>query len=64
MNQEIDEAVRSAEGARAAIRSEDWGTAQRFLKDALDRVGRLMRDVGDKSHEVMRAPKPDRADRG
>lgn len=64
MNQEIHEVIRSAESAREAIAREDWGNAQRFLKDALDRTGRLLRDVGDKSHEVMRAPKVDRADRG
>jgi hypothetical protein len=64
MNQDIHDVVRSAESARTAILSEDWGLAQRMLTEAQDRIGRLLREVGDKSREVMMAPKPDRGDRG
>jgi len=56
--------VRSAEGARTAIQREDWGIAQRMLTEAQDRIGRLLREVGEKSREVMMAPKPDCRDRG
>jgi hypothetical protein len=38
--------------------------AQRMLIEAQDRIGRLLREVGDKSREVMMAPKPDPGDRG
>ena len=56
--------MRSAEGARTAIQREDWGIAQRMLTEAQDRIGRLLREVGEKSREVMMAPKPDCRDRG
>ena len=64
MNQEVHDLVRSTEGARTAIQREDWGVAQRMVTEAQDRSGRLLREVGDKSREVMMAPKPDRGDRG
>jgi hypothetical protein len=62
MNQEVHEIVQNAQGARAAIQSEDWGLAERLLTEAQDRIGRLLREVGDKSHEKMMAPKVDQGD--
>jgi hypothetical protein len=64
MNEEIDDVVRCSEGVRVAVHNEDWGTAQRMLTEAQDRIGRLLREVGDKSRDVMMVPTPDRADRG
>jgi len=34
MNQEVNDLVRSSEGARNAIQREDWGIAQRMLTEA------------------------------
>ena len=64
MNQEVHDLVRSTEGARTAIQREDWGVAQRLLTEMQDRIGRLLREVDDKSRQAMMAPKPDLGDRG
>ena len=64
LNQEAEEVVRSAHEARSAILQEDWAVAERSLTEAQDRIGRLLREVGDKSREAMLAPKPDQGDRG
>ena len=64
MDQDAHDLVRSTEGARTAIQHEDWGVAQRMLTEVQHHVGRLLREVGDKSREAMMAPKPDRRDRG
>jgi hypothetical protein len=64
MNQEVNDLVRSSEGARNAIQREDWGIAQRMLTEAQDRIGRVLREVDEKSRDVMMAPKPEHGDRG
>ena len=64
LNREVDEVVRSADEARAAILHEDWAVAERSLTEAQDRIGRLLREVGDKSRQAMLVPKPDQGDRG
>ena len=49
------------------IQREDWGVAQRMLAEAQDRIGRLLREVGDKSREAMmgdRSPTGDAASSG
>jgi hypothetical protein len=47
-----------------AILQENWAVAERSLTEAQDRIGRLLREVGDKSRQAMLAPKPDQGDRG
>jgi hypothetical protein len=64
VNQEAHQIVQSAQGARTAIRSEDWGAAKRLLTEAQDRIGRLLREVGDKTHEKMMVPRAHQGDRG
>ncbi len=64
MNQEAEEIVKSAEGARSAVERGDWGIAERMLTEAQERIARLLREVADKSREVIMAPKPDMGDRG
>ena len=64
MDQESEEVVKSAEGARSAIRREDWAVAERMLTEAQDRIGRLLREVGDKTREAIMVPAPDQGDRG
>ena len=64
LNDESDEVVKCAEGARSAIQREDWAVAERMLTEAQDRIGRLLREVGDKHSEATMVPKPDEGDRG
>jgi hypothetical protein len=64
MSQEAGEIVTSAEGAKAALERGDWGIAERLLTEAQERIARLLREVGDKSREMLMAPKPDQGDRG
>ena len=59
MNQKVQEIVRNAESARSAVLMEDWGLAERMLTEVQDRVGRLLREVGDKTREKLMTPKPD-----
>jgi len=64
MNQEVNDLVRSSEGARNAIQREDWGIAQQ-PSDAVLRLGEHpLREVDEKSRDVMMAPKPEHGDRG
>ena len=58
MKTEALEIVRSAEGASAAIESEEWGVAERMLTETQERTGRLLREVGEKVHEALLVPKP------
>ena len=64
LNQEIVEVVRSAEDARSAIQREEWSAAELMLTEAQDRIGRLLREVGEKHREAMLVPQPDEGDRG
>jgi hypothetical protein len=64
LNHEVEEVVRNADEARSAILQEDWAVAERSLTEAQDRIGRLLREVGDKSRQAMLAPEPDQGDRG
>ena len=64
MNQDAHEVVRNTEHARAAIQHEDWSSAERFLTEAQDRIGRLLREVGEKQREVLQVPAPEEGDRG
>jgi hypothetical protein len=56
--QEVMSAVSSA------VKEERWGDAERSLKELMAIAERLRRGVGDKTHEVLMAPKPDTGDRG
>jgi hypothetical protein len=47
-----------------AVKDERWGDAQRGLKELQGLTERLLRGIGDKSREVLMAPKADRGDRG
>jgi hypothetical protein len=47
-----------------AVKDERWGDATRHLIELQEITSRLMRKVGDKSHEKLAAPNPDRGDRG
>jgi hypothetical protein len=54
----------SIDQVRAAVQRTEWELAIRALTEAQDRIGRLLKEVGDKSRHVMLAPKPDEGDRG
>jgi hypothetical protein len=47
-----------------AVKDERWGDAERNLKELQHIADRLLREVGNKTREVLMAPKPDRGDRG
>ena len=64
LTQEAIDIVRSAEDARSAIERDEWAVAERTLTEAQDRIGRLLREVGDKQREAMLVPQPDEGDRG
>lgn len=42
---------------------ERWGDAERALHEVQEITSTLMREVGAKAQEMMRAPKPDKGDR-
>lgn len=50
--------------AAAAVKDERWGDAQRSLLELQQITTTLLSEVGDKVHEQMMAPKPDKGDRG
>ena len=50
--------------AANAVKDEQWGEAERALREVQDIVGRLLREVGHKARETMQAPAPDAGDRG
>jgi len=64
IEQDVEEVVKRAELARSAVEASDWGLAERTLTEAQERIGRLLREIGDKQRDVLMAPKPDRGDRG
>jgi hypothetical protein len=53
---DADDVVQSAQQARDAIEREDWGVAELSLTEVQERVGRLLREVGDKVREQLQAP--------
>jgi hypothetical protein len=46
------------------VKDERWGDATRHLNELQEITSRLLREVGQKSHETLAAPNPDRRDRG
>jgi hypothetical protein len=50
--------------ACSAMEAGQWGEAERSLHQVQETVGRLLREVGDKSREAILAPTPDKGDRG
>jgi hypothetical protein len=50
--------------ARAAVQSTEWQLASRALTEVQDRIGRLLKEVGDKDREILLVPRPDEGDRG
>jgi hypothetical protein len=64
MLEEAHKALEAMGAASAAIKAEQWGEAERSLHQVQETVARLLREVADKSREVMMAPKPDMGDRG
>jgi hypothetical protein len=61
---EIKAILLSAEGARTAMEREEWGLVERKLTEVQGRTARLLHEIGEKSREVIMAPKPDQGDRG
>jgi hypothetical protein len=47
-----------------AVKDERWGDATRHLNALQEITARLLREVGEKSHERLAAPTPERRDRG
>jgi hypothetical protein len=64
LNQELDDLVRGVDQARAAVQQTEWQLAIGALTEAQERIGRLLKEVGEKSREIMMVPKPDEGDRG
>ena len=64
MLEEAHKALEAMSAACNAIKSESWGEAERSLAHVQDAVGRLLREVGDKTRETVKAPAPDPRDRG
>ena len=63
----LEEAHKSLEAMAAActaIKTEQWGEAERSLYQVQETVGRLLREVGEKSREILMVPKPEKGDRG
>jgi hypothetical protein len=50
--------------ACSAMKSEQWGDAERCLQQVQEIVGRLLREVGVRERAVMMAPLPEKGDRG
>jgi hypothetical protein len=64
LNEEVNALARGIDQTRAAVQRNEWELAIRALTEAQDRIGRLLKEIGDKSRETMLAPKPDHGDRG
>jgi hypothetical protein len=64
MLEEAHKALEAMSAACTAIKVEEWGDAERSLHQVQEIVGRVIRQVGDKSREAMIAPSPDRGDKG
>ena len=64
MLQDAHKALEAMSAGCSAIKGEQWGEAERFLHQVQETVGRLLREVGDKVQDQLRAPQPDKGDRG
>jgi hypothetical protein len=64
MLEDAQKTLEAMSAACAAMEAEQWGEAERCLYQVQETVGRLLREVGDKSREVLLAPTPDKGDRG
>ena len=64
MLEEAHKALEAMTAACTALKAEAWGESERSLHQVQETVARLLREVADKSREVMMAPRPDRGDRG
>jgi hypothetical protein len=62
--EDAHKALEVVSAACTAMKNEEWGEAERCLTQVQEITGRLLREVGEKSREVMRTPKPDLRDRG
>jgi hypothetical protein len=51
--QEAVQVVSSAQDAASAIERQDWGVAERMLTEAQDRIGRLLREIGDRTQDAL-----------
>lgn len=63
MLQDADKAAEAILGARDAIKREMWGEALQRLNEAQEKLTGLLREVGDKSREVLQAPRAEKSDR-
>jgi hypothetical protein len=64
MLQDAHKALEAMSSGCAAIKDESWGEAERALHQVQETVGRLLRELGDKVQGELRAPVPDKGDRG
>ena len=63
MLQDAHKGLEAMSKAASAVKAEEWGEAERALMEVQEITGRLLREVGDKVHEVLNAPAPVKADR-
>jgi hypothetical protein len=64
MLEEAHNALDAMSAACAAMKAEEWGVAERSLHQVQETVGRLLREVAEKSREVMVAARAEKGDRG
>jgi hypothetical protein len=64
MLEEAHKALEAMNAASTAIKDEAWREAERSLHQVQETVGRLLREVGEKSREALMVPTPDKGDRG
>ena len=64
MLEDAHRAVEITSAAANALKTEQWGEAERALTQVQEIVGRLLREVGDKVREQLLVPPPDPGDRG
>ena len=60
MNHEVNQTRRNVEKAVDAVAVEDWGSAEMALREAQDRIGRLLRQIELKrnSSYIVEPPSP------
>lgn len=64
MLEDAHKGLEAMSAACNALKSEEWGQAERYLSEIQQITTNLLREVGKKSRETMMAPKPDAGDRG